>query len=103
MLSIATLGANLAEPNFIAIIGDVFPENTVGRVTGMTGVGDNVLSLSLMLTAGIVLDRFSYLPVFVTTSLLLVLQVVSVIWLVGPIKRVSFATQAPKVTRGEGL
>jgi ACS family hexuronate transporter-like MFS transporter len=88
VLSIANMGANLVEANFIALIGDIFPESTVGRVTGITGVGDNVMSITVMLTAGLILDRFSYLPIFMGASLLLVLQIVTVIWLIGPVKRV---------------
>ena len=101
MLSIATLGANLVEPNFIGLIGDIFPEHTVGRITGITGVGDNVVSICLMLTAGIVLDRFSYVPVFVSASLLAILQVVFVIWLIGPVKRIDLAMPAAAVVQAK--
>ena len=101
MLSIATLGANLVEPNFIGLIGDIFPEHTVGRITGITGVGDNVVSICLMLTAGIVLDRFSYVPVFVSASLLTILQVVFVIWLIGPVKRIDLAMPAAAVVQAK--
>jgi hypothetical protein len=54
-----------------------------------------------MLTAGIVLDRFSYVPVFVSASLLAILQVVFVIWLIGPVKRIDLAMPAAAVVQAK--
>lgn len=85
-LSVANFGSNMIEPNFIGFVTDIFPERAVGRVTALTGIGDNIMSIILMVTTGIVLDHFSYLPVFVGATLLPLLQFASVIWLGQPSK-----------------
>jgi MFS transporter, ACS family, hexuronate transporter len=79
----------MVEPNFIGLITDIFPEYVVGRVAGLTGIADNLMSMTLMLTTGIVLDRFSYLPVFTGAAVLPLLQIASVVWLLGPIRRLA--------------
>jgi ACS family hexuronate transporter-like MFS transporter len=89
VLSVANLGANMVEPNFIGFVTDIFPQQTVGQVTGLTGIADNVMSVTLMLTTGIVLDRFSYFPVFMGAAMLPLLQISCVIWLLGPVKKLS--------------
>jgi hypothetical protein len=52
----------MIEPSFIGYFGDFFPQDVVGRVTSLTGVGDNMMSMLLMLTTGIVLDRIRIFP-----------------------------------------
>ena len=87
LLSIANFGANMIEPSFMAYIGDFFPERVVGRVTSLTGVGDNLMSMSLMLATGIVLDRFSYLPVFTMAALIPLLIVADAFFVLGRVQR----------------
>jgi ACS family hexuronate transporter-like MFS transporter len=89
VLSVANLGANMVEPNFIGFVADIFPQQTVGQVTGLTGIADNLMSVTLMLTTGIVLDRFSYFPVFMGAAMLPLIQFACVIWLLGPVKKLS--------------
>lgn len=43
---------------------------------------------ALILTTGIVLDHFSYFPVFVAAAVLPALQVASVVFLIGSMKKV---------------
>jgi len=100
VLSVANFGANMVEPNFIGFITDIFPEHSVGRVTGLTGIADNLMSVTLMLTTGIVLDRFSYFPVFMGAALLPLIQISCVIWLLGPVRKLtSEALRSPSVAR----
>ncbi len=87
LLSIANFGANMIEPSFMAFIGDFFPERVVGRVTSLTGVGDNLMSMSLMLATGVVLDKFSYLPVFTMAALIPLLIVADVFFVLGRVRR----------------
>jgi ACS family hexuronate transporter-like MFS transporter len=91
VLSVANLGANMVEPNFIGFVTDIFPEQTVGQVTGLTGIADNLMSVTLMLTTGMVLDRFSYFPVFMGAAILPLLQISCVIWLLGPVKKLTWS------------
>jgi len=96
VLSVANLGANMVEPNFIGFVTDIFPQQTVGQVTGLTGIADNLMSVTLMLTTGMVLDRFSYFPVFMGAAMLPVLQICCVIWLLGPVQRLSLTALRPQ-------
>ena len=88
LLSAANFGANMIEPSFIGYFGDFFPERVVGRVTSLTGVGDNVVSMLLMLTTGIVLDRYSYLPVFVMAGIIPLIIVANVLFVLGRVRRI---------------
>ena len=88
LLAIANFGANMIEPSFIGYFGDFFPQDVVGRVTSLTGVGDNVMSMLLMLSTGIVLDKYSYLPVFTIAGILPLLIIANVIFVLGRVKRV---------------
>ena len=87
LLAIANFGANMIEPGFIGYFGDFFPPAIVGRVTSLTGVGDNLVSMLLMLTTGIVLDRFSYLPVFTMAGILPLIIIANVVFVLGRVKK----------------
>lgn len=88
LLCVATFSANILEPCFASFIIDIFPERIVGRVAAFTGIADTSMSMVLLLTTGIVLDRFSYVPVFMGAGILPILMVASLTWLIGPVKRV---------------
>jgi MFS transporter, ACS family, hexuronate transporter len=88
LLAIANFGANMIEPSFIAYFGDIYPQHVVGRVTSLTGVGDNLTSMLLMLSTGIVLDRYSYLPVFTMAGILPLIIIANVIFVIGKVKKI---------------
>lgn len=78
--------------NFFAVFSDLFPDNAVGRVTGLTGIGNGASSLLLNLTTGFVVDRFSYVPVFAAAGLLPALGMTALFLLAGRIQRIEPAT-----------
>jgi ACS family hexuronate transporter-like MFS transporter len=88
LLAVANFGANMIEPSFIGYFGDFFSPEIVGRVTSLTGVGDNLTSMLLMLSTGIVLDRYSYLPVFTMAGILPLIIVANVILVLGKVRKV---------------
>src|ERR1051326_2208512 len=49
LISVASLAINAYAVNLVSVITDLFPQRLLARVTGMTGVGDNVLSMDAML------------------------------------------------------
>jgi MFS transporter, ACS family, hexuronate transporter len=61
----------------------------LARVSAMTGVGDNVVGMLMMLLAGMVIDRYSYAPVFIAVGLLPVLSLTALMILVGTIQPIS--------------
>jgi ACS family hexuronate transporter-like MFS transporter len=89
LLAVANFGANMIEPSFIGYFGDFFAPELVGRVTSLTGVGDNLTSMLLMLTTGVVLDRYSYLPVFTMAGILPLLMIGCVVFILGRVKRLA--------------
>lgn len=58
------LGHTFFAANMFACISDVFPNNAVGRVTALTGIAGGLSGMLFPLLTGILVDNFSYLPVF---------------------------------------
>lgn len=86
-------GGNIIEANYIGVVTDVFPGPVVGRLTGLTGIGDNIMSMILMLITGMVVDRFSYLPIFITVGVIPVVEVLALFWGVGRVERLDLNRQ----------
>jgi ACS family hexuronate transporter-like MFS transporter len=63
-------GVNVMSNHVIAVITDVFPDRTLARVTGLTGVGEGVIDMAMALFTGIVVDRFSWFPVFAAAAIM---------------------------------
>ena len=95
MVGLAIFGLNFTSCNLIAVITDVFPESTLARVTGLTGIGEGVMNMILTLTTGIVVDHFSFTPVFIGAGLMPLLSTLMLFSLVGAIRRITFPLAAP--------
>jgi ACS family hexuronate transporter-like MFS transporter len=85
LLCAAAFGINAVAANLIGLISDLFPHAALARVTALTGVGDGAMSMLMMLATGYVIDRFSYLPVFVAAGLFPAMALASLFLLVGRI------------------
>ncbi|MGH9446798.1 MAG: MFS transporter [Terriglobia bacterium] len=70
VVGMGIFGVNVMSNHVIAVITDVFPEETLARVTGATGVGEGVIDMAMTLLAGAVIDRFSWFPVFAAAALM---------------------------------
>ena len=70
MMSIAIFGHNFLSANMYGAITDLFPENAVGRITGLTGVAGGLSGLLFPLLTGFLVDRISYTPVFLVASVM---------------------------------
>ena len=70
MMSIAIFGHNFLSANMYGAITDLFCENAVGRVTGLTGVAGGLSGLLFPLLTGFLVDRVSYTPVFLLASVM---------------------------------
>jgi ACS family hexuronate transporter-like MFS transporter len=53
-----------------ASVSDVFPDAAVARVTGLAGVASGLTGILFPYMTGLIVDRFSYVPVFVMASLM---------------------------------
>ncbi len=88
-ICLASLGINAFAANLMGILTDLFPQRILARVSAVTGVGDGAMSMIMMLATGVVVDRFSYLPVFVAAGLFPLLSLTSLLVLVGRIQPVA--------------
>jgi len=89
IICLASLGINVFAANLIGILTDLFPESILAKVSGLTGVGDGVMSMMMMVLTGITIDHYSYAWVFGAASLLPVSAVVALFLLVGRIRPIS--------------
>ncbi len=63
-ICIVLLGHTFLSANMFAAISDLFPNGAVGRVTALTGIAGGLSGMLFPLLTGVLVDRFSYLPVF---------------------------------------
>jgi ACS family hexuronate transporter-like MFS transporter len=64
------LGHTFLSANMFASISDVFPSGAVGRVTALTGIAGGLSGMLFPLLTGVLVDRFSYMPVFFLAALM---------------------------------
>jgi MFS transporter, ACS family, hexuronate transporter len=68
LIAVANFGINVMGNHNMAVVTDVFPSTTLASVTGMTGMGEGLIDMAMMLFAGIIIDRFSWFPVFAVAA-----------------------------------
>jgi ACS family hexuronate transporter-like MFS transporter len=90
LVGLAIFSLNFTSNTMLATITDVFPIQTLARVTGLTGIGEGVLNVAVTLTTGIVVDRFSYAPVFAGAGLMPILSIFAALVVLGPIHKIGF-------------
>ena len=86
LICVASLGINAFAANLMGLMTDLFPQVILARVSGLTGVGDGIMSMTTMQLTGVVVDRFSYLPVFAAAGVFPLVSLASLLLLVGHIR-----------------
>jgi ACS family hexuronate transporter-like MFS transporter len=77
--------------NVQTLPSDYFPEQAVGAVTGMGGVGAGIGAILLIQATGLVVDRWhTYTPILVAAGLLPVAATAALFVLGGSVRRLSF-------------
>src|SRR5262249_22721288 len=89
LICAALFGFMWMSATVFAIFSDLFPDNAVGRVTGLTGVGNGASSMVLNFATGMVVDRFSYVPVFAMAGFLPPLRMATLFLLPRRLQRLS--------------
>lgn len=89
LISVATFGLATTIANHIGLLGDLFPPRVLAGVTGLTGLAEGCTNMALTLATGAVVDRFSYLPVFLAAGLLPVLAASCLFILIRKVERVA--------------
>jgi ACS family hexuronate transporter-like MFS transporter len=63
---------------------DLFDQNIVGTVTGLSGLGAGLAGTAVTLAVGVIVDRFSYTPAFLFVTALPLVATASVLLLIHP-------------------
>ncbi|MCC6591211.1 MAG: MFS transporter [Bryobacterales bacterium] len=87
LISVATFGLATTVANHIGLLGDLFPPRVLAGVTGLTGLAEGCTNMTLTLVTGAVVDRYSYLPVFLAAGLLPVLAAGCLFLLIRKVER----------------
>jgi ACS family hexuronate transporter-like MFS transporter len=82
LICLASFGLSTMVANNIGLLGDLFHPKVLAGVTGLTGMAEGLCNIVLTLATGIVVDRFSYLPVFVAAGLMPSLAVLALFFLI---------------------
>ena len=64
MICIAIAADNFLSAHMFAAVTDLFPDQQVGRATGLTGIAGGLSGMLFPLLTGVLVDRISYAPVF---------------------------------------
>ena len=75
LIGLASFGIAAYAANLIGLITDLFPQRMLAQVTGIAGAGEGIIAMCTVLLTGVVVDRYSYLPVFLGAGILPVLGV----------------------------
>lgn len=91
LIAVVLFGFQAWINNVQTLPSDFFPDNAVGSVTGMGGMGAGIGAMLLTQGTGFVVDRFhSYTPVLVLAGLLPAVATLIIFWLGGAIRPISF-------------
>jgi ACS family hexuronate transporter-like MFS transporter len=70
LIGVAILFANFFSANMYAAVTDLFPEQHVGRATGLTGLAGGLSGLLFPLATGWLVDHVSYTPAFIMVAVM---------------------------------
>jgi ACS family hexuronate transporter-like MFS transporter len=91
LVSLAMLGYTGCGSIMLAYPADIYPKNVVGSIWGLASMGSGFGGMVFAFLTGLVIDRFSYLPVFIGFGLM-PLVCAGILWaLLGPISPLSQA------------
>lgn len=90
-ISLVLLGHTFLSANMFASVSDVFPEAAVARVTGLTGVASGVSGILFPYLTGLIVDRFSYSPIFIMASVMPMVGVLILFMALGNYQRVDLS------------
>ena len=90
LMGLALFGNQWVAATYIGTVGDVVPHEVAGRVNGLAGFGDSASVLLAQLAIGVLVDRYSFTPVFVGAGLFPLLALASVVVVLGRIEPATF-------------
>jgi len=82
LISFATWGYASWSTMGLTFPSDLFPQDVVASVTGLSGLGAGLVSTGFTLAVGVLVDRFSYFPAFVAAGTIPLLATACVLLLI---------------------
>jgi ACS family hexuronate transporter-like MFS transporter len=70
VIGIVLFGHTFLSANMFAAVTDMFPDNAVGRATGLHGICGGLSGFLFPLLTGVLVDHFSYSPVFALAAIM---------------------------------
>jgi ACS family hexuronate transporter-like MFS transporter len=70
LISVATFAYSTWAANILTLPADLFPQQVVASVSGLSGTGAALGGMIFTLIIGAVVDRFSYVPVFIAAGVM---------------------------------
>jgi len=92
LMGLALFGNQWVAATYIGTVGDVVPQQYVGRVNGIAGFGDNGAALLAVLYTGVIVDRYGWTPVFLGAGTLPFLAMISLFLVLRRIEPAVFRT-----------
>lgn len=104
LISLVTMAYSMWAANVLTLPADLFPQQVVASVSGASGTGAAFGGMIFMLLIGIVVDRFSYVPVFIAAGIMPLAAASLILWGVRfPVSRIdsrSVLTASPSPAAG---
>jgi ACS family hexuronate transporter-like MFS transporter len=88
-ISVATFSYASYAAVFIALPTDIFPKNVVASVYGIAGTAAGLGGMTFTWITGNVVDKFSYLPIFIAAGILPVIAAGVLVLLIGKIQPIA--------------
>jgi MFS transporter, ACS family, hexuronate transporter len=95
-IGIAVMADNFLSANMYGAVTDLFPDQLVGRATGLTGVAGGLSGLLFPLLTGVLVDRVSYTPVFYMVAFMPLLGTILLFVIGSKYRRVQSKHVAPQ-------
>ena len=93
LISVAVWGYASWSTMGLTLPSDLFPQDVVATVTGLSGFAAGVVSAVFTLTVGFLVDRFSYYPAFLAAGLMPLLATGCLFFLISPLPEIASGRQ----------
>ncbi|MBS1824655.1 MAG: MFS transporter [Acidobacteria bacterium] len=88
LICLATFALGASVANHIGLLTDLFSPPVLARLTGLTGMCEGVVNITVTLATGIIVDKFGYLPVFMAVGLMPAIAISGLFLLIRRVERI---------------
>jgi MFS transporter, ACS family, aldohexuronate transporter len=99
LVSVAMLGYTGVTANMLAFPADVFPKSVVATIWGLASMGSGFGGMVFALVTGWLVDRYSYVPVFIGFSLIPMIALLIIWFVLGPLRPASLPSYESATSR----